>query len=264
MRGDRERRDEIFEEWLSQLSEDERSSIERGSPPKKLRRKFLDKRFRVDVFHAIDVRRSDKDFASWSVDRKIEFFDEFQHVINETLESGVAGFLRHEDYRYYYGLNWPKKTRRDSKYAILFRACGAQMIDTVRKMPLGHKSRLRVVLESGHKNAGDVMRVYNWAQSRQTSPMLASLTFGDKKTCLPLAAADLFAYSARGLETGQKPIGTAKKPIKSQTSYRGNMFKIMLTRDKLDDLREQTIKSAEDFTSPRRAGGGCRAPSANR
>jgi hypothetical protein len=41
MRGDRERRDEIFEEWLSQLSEDERSSVERGSPPKKLRRKFL-------------------------------------------------------------------------------------------------------------------------------------------------------------------------------------------------------------------------------
>jgi hypothetical protein len=40
MRGDRERRDEIFEEWLSQLSEDERSSVERGSPPKKLRRKF--------------------------------------------------------------------------------------------------------------------------------------------------------------------------------------------------------------------------------
>jgi hypothetical protein len=41
MRGDRERRDEIFEEWLSQLSEDEKSTVERGSPPKKLRRKFL-------------------------------------------------------------------------------------------------------------------------------------------------------------------------------------------------------------------------------
>jgi len=183
------------------------------------------------------------------VDRKVEFFDEFQHVINETLESGVAAFLRHEDYRYYCGLKWPKKARRDSKYAILFRACGAQMIDTVGKMPLGHKSRLR------HKNAGDIMRVYNWAQSRQTSPTLASLTFGDKKTCLPLAAADLFAYSARGLETGQKPIGTATKPIKSQASYRGKMFRIMLTRDKLDDLHEQAIKSAEDFTPPRRASG---------
>jgi hypothetical protein len=41
MRDDRELRDEIFEEWLSQLSEDERSAVERGSPAKKLRRKFL-------------------------------------------------------------------------------------------------------------------------------------------------------------------------------------------------------------------------------
>ena len=209
----------------------------------------LFKRFQVDVFHTIDVRRSDKDFAGWSVDRKVEFLDEFQHVINETLESGVAAFLRHEDYRYYYGLNWPKKARRDSKYAILFRACGAQMIDTVGKMSLD-EPRLRVVLESGHKNAGDVMRVYNWAQSRQTSPTLSSLTFSDKKTCLPLAAADLFAYSARGLETGQKPIGKATKPIKSQASYRGNMFRIMLTRDKLDDLHKQATRIIDRPVSP--------------
>jgi hypothetical protein len=47
-------------------------------------------RFRVDIFHAVDVRRSDKDFAGWSVDRKIEFFDEFQHIINETLQRGFA------------------------------------------------------------------------------------------------------------------------------------------------------------------------------
>ena len=195
------------------------------------------------------MRRTDKDFAGWSVDRKVKFLDEFQHIINETLESAVASFIRAEDYKYYCGLKWPKKARRESKYAILFRACLAQMIDTVGKMPLEHEPRLRVVLESGHKNAGDVVRMYNWAQSRQTSPTLASLTFGDKKTCLPLAAADLFAYSARGLETGQKPIGIAKKPIKSQASYRGNMFRIMLTRDKLHDLHEQAMQSAADFTS---------------
>src|SRR5215467_1091800 len=119
----------------------------------------LFKRFHVDVFHAIDVRRSDKDFAGWSVDRKIELFDEFQHIINETLESGVAAFLRHEDYRYYCALNWPKKARRDSKYAILFRACLAQVIDALDHIPLARELHLRVVLEDGHKNAGDVVRV---------------------------------------------------------------------------------------------------------
>ena len=79
-------------------------------------------RFRVDVFHTIDVRRSDKDFEGWKVDRKIKFLDEFQHIINETLEHGVAAFLREDDYAYYLGLPWPKKDRKDSRYALLFRA----------------------------------------------------------------------------------------------------------------------------------------------
>jgi len=212
----------------------------------------LFKRFRVDVFHAIDVKRSDKDFAGWSVDRKIEFFDEFQHVINETLKSGVAAFLRHEDYQYYCGFNWPKKARRDSKYAILFRACLAQVIDALDHIPLAREPHLRVVLEDGHKNAGDVVRVYNWAKSRAIAPhVLAGLTFDNKRTCLPLASADLYAYSAWSKEVGQKPIGIAKKRAKSEASYRGNLWRIMLTPRNLRDLHEQAIQSAADLKSPR-------------
>jgi hypothetical protein len=30
-------------------------------------------RFRVTEFHMVDVRRGDKDFSGWSVDRKIDF-----------------------------------------------------------------------------------------------------------------------------------------------------------------------------------------------
>src|SRR5579863_3291764 len=58
-------------------------------------------RFRVDIFHTIDVRRTDKDFEAWSVDRKIEFLDEFRHIINETTEMGYAAVLLEKDYQYY-------------------------------------------------------------------------------------------------------------------------------------------------------------------
>jgi hypothetical protein len=44
----------------------------------------LFKRCGVDTYHAIDVRRGDGDFKGWIVDQKIEFWDEFQHIINET------------------------------------------------------------------------------------------------------------------------------------------------------------------------------------
>src|SRR6266849_5185123 len=92
-------------------------------------------RYRVDVFHTIDVRRSDADFEGWTVDRKLEFLDDFHAVVNDTLLSGVASFIRDDDYKYYLGLHWPKKTRRDSKYGVLFRGCFAQIIDVVGHVP---------------------------------------------------------------------------------------------------------------------------------
>lgn len=202
----------------------------------------LFKRFRVDVFHTIDVRRSDKDFDGWTVDRKIQFLDEFQHVINDTLESGVASFIRADDYAYYKALSWPQGTRWDSKYGLLFRACLAQIIDTVAEMEIRKEPRLRVILEDGHNNAGDALRIYNLARKRMgQTRALEGLSYDNKKSSLPLAAADLFAYTAWGQEVGQKPIGIPKKTVKSEASYRGNYFRVLLNRDSLDSLHEQAI-----------------------
>jgi hypothetical protein len=87
--------------------------------------------YSVEVFHAIDVRHGHGDFKGWTVDRKIEFLDEFQHVINDILENGVCAFIRDEDYKYYRDLYWPKQTRPDSKYTIMFRACLAHIVTVV-------------------------------------------------------------------------------------------------------------------------------------
>jgi hypothetical protein len=116
----------------------------------------------VDVFHAVDVRRGHKDFKGWTVDRKIEFRDEFQHIINETLEGGVVAFICDDDYKYYLALNWPKRTRRDSKYTLMFRACLAQFVDVVGHISQTKEPQLRVVLEDGHTNAQDAVRNYKW------------------------------------------------------------------------------------------------------
>ena len=206
----------------------------------------LFKRFRVGVFHAIDVRRGHKDFEGWTVDRKIKFHDEFQHIINETLESGVVAFIREEDYKYYLGLNWPKKGRHNSKYTLMFRACLAHIVDVVGHLPLATEPRLHIVLEDGHKNSEDVVRSYKWVQDRlaPAGRALAGLTFSNKKNCLPLAAADVFAYTAWGERVGQKPLGVAKQQTKSDASYRGNMFWIDLNRDSLNSLHEQAIRIA--------------------
>jgi hypothetical protein len=206
----------------------------------------LSARFHVNIFHAIDVRRGDDDFEGWTVDKKIDFYDEFQHIINDTLESGVVAFLEEDDYKYYRNLYWPKKTRPDSKYTLMFRGCLAHIVDVIGHIPDTIEPHLYVVLEDGHKNAQDVVRNYDCVRGRlgNTGRALSGLSFDNKKSCLPLAAADLFAYSAWGNRVGQKPIGVPKKPPKSEASYRGNMFWVGLNRDSLDSLHEQAIDIA--------------------
>jgi phosphoribosylformimino-5-aminoimidazole carboxamide ribonucleotide (ProFAR) isomerase len=40
-------------------------------------------RYRVKVFHAVDVRQTKKDFAGWTVDRKIEFRSTLEELMRE-------------------------------------------------------------------------------------------------------------------------------------------------------------------------------------
>jgi hypothetical protein len=114
---------------------------------------------------------------------------------------------------------------------------------------------LHVVLEDKHNNAEDAVRNYNWIRDRLPNQhALAKLTFSNKRECLPLAAADNFAYAAWGDKSGQKPIGILKRPSKSEPSYRGNAFWIDLNRDSLDSLYEQAIQMVSGVR-PSAAGG---------
>jgi hypothetical protein len=72
---------------------------------------------------------------------------------------------------------------------------------------------------------------------------------GSKKNCLPLAAADHFAYAAWCEKSSPKPLGVAKNQIKSEASYRGNAAWIDLNRDTLNSLQEQAIRIASGARS---------------
>jgi hypothetical protein len=201
-------------------------------------------RFRVTEFHMVDVRRGDKDFSGWSVDRKIDFLDEFQLIINDALECGVASFLSAKDYEYYFGLEWHRKARKDSQYCVMFRACMSQIISATfesGRWNTPDEPRLHIVIEEGHRNVEDVARIYRSIKEHfdaEKSHALAGLTTAGKD-CLPLAAADLLAYSAWAEEVGAKPIGVAKKPSKADASFRQNLYKIVVSRNEILGLFDQ-------------------------
>jgi hypothetical protein len=203
--------------------------------------------FGVSEFHLVDLRHSSGDFAGWSVDRKIELTDELQHIANESLESGVTAFLSEENYhKHYCALGWPLGARRDTKYCILFRACMWFTMESALRTPrwaFGDEPELRVVLEDGHRNAGDVRRFYESAMRKLGCPSraLAGLSFANKD-CLPIAVADLIAGAALMQEAGGKPIGSAKHPSKALISYPGNLWRVSIEPEQLLDLYHQAVE----------------------
>jgi len=208
----------------------------------------LFRRYGVNVFHAIDLRRGDKDFRGWSVDNKITFMDEFQHIGNETLEVGFCSILRQDDYAAFYANKArAKKVIQDSKYGILFRASLASAIDavlSVSRWSEGQPPRLYVVLESGHANSGDAVRLYEFFRSKLNDYQqgaLSGIAFKSKSECLPLAIADLFAYNAYNKETGGKPIGIPKHAVKSDISFRSNLYRIPIEKETLEALYGQSV-----------------------
>ena len=77
------------------------------------------------------------------------------------------------------------------------------------------------MLEDGHANAGDALRLYKLFQEKfqhEQSGPLNGLRFVSKADCLALAAADLSAHVTYQVEIGNTILGVPKKPMKSEAS----------------------------------------------
>jgi hypothetical protein len=207
----------------------------------------LFQRFKVDVFHHIAVRRGEGCFAGWSVDQKAQFTDEYQHIVND-LEVGIASIIRRDDYAWYRSLKWSGGAQPQSLYAVL--ACHSllaaiEQVQNNENWATIDPPTLNIVLERGHKNSAEVLGFYDQLQAANPGHWaLGSLTFQSKSESLPIASADLMAYTIYGLETGAKMIGTIKGIPKSVRSYRGNAIKAELTRDFLEQLYHQAMFGA--------------------
>ncbi len=210
-------------------------------------------RYRVDIFYAIDIKRSDKDFKDWTVDKKIVFWDEFSHITNETLEAGFSAVLRDDEYHQFYAdRQRPAKVLKDLKYGILFRAALSAAVDevlSVTRWKDGKEPSLNIVLESGHSNAGDTVRLYElWKRNlpHKHPGALSGLTFQSKANCLPLAAADLIAYGTYQLEIGNDILGKSKKPLKADASYRFHVYRVGIDKESLESLYFNSLLDHEE------------------
>lgn len=135
-------------------------------------------------------------FKGWSDDRADELWADLLYVLQERKEIHASkSILRDEDYKLFYVSDGPaRKERLDTRYALCFRA----FLHFLPAIKTGAMA-VNFVLESGHRNAGDALRVFDEMKSDKGFRFrhsIGTLSFGAKQESPALQAADLLAYSS--------------------------------------------------------------------
>jgi hypothetical protein len=166
--------------------------------------------FGAKTFHAKKLRGSKGDFKGWPVKKKALFNSRFLQLNDRYLSAGFVIELSKSDYdEIYRSGHFPPRARPDTQYSLCFRA--ALWRSLIYMQERKQEWPLTVVLEQGHQNCGDALRVYGETRERlsdEFQAILGPIALDSKATCLPIAAADLLAYSAFRMS-----VGATKHPI---------------------------------------------------
>jgi hypothetical protein len=128
---------------------------------------------------------------------------------------GVTFRVDQAAYKVEYIADRPKKPQLDTAYGLCFRNCVLHcLLEAERR--LGHgkrwdKTRLHIVAELGHKNAGDAQRIFNELKTESAkvgNHTLATLTFAGKEDCPPLMVGDMLAHTVWSMDRVQRAEGS--------------------------------------------------------
>ena len=177
----------------------------------------IKKSYGFEIFHTKKFKARSGEFSGWSPEKSMSLLRELAFATEGTFTEGVAMTLENDDYEKYYKTGTkPNKLRLDSKYGLCFRQCLLLFIIEVIKRR--HRDRvpyLNIVLESGHPNAGDAVRIFEEMQEdfkKAGHDFLRSITIAEKDSCDPLMLADFVAHSTFILDRKSREFGHPIKP----------------------------------------------------
>jgi hypothetical protein len=210
------------------------------------------KRFDVDYFHARKVRQSKDRFKGWPLQKKAAFISECAKIADRHTLFGFTTMVRKDDYEQYY-LKGPKpnKARLDSMYGICFRRSLSLICNSALDYLGRDDLQFHFVLEEGHKNAGDAVRIFNEIKNgpHSISRTLQTISFGDKSSFPGLQGADINAYMAFQMEQAgpifnDGPEIPSLKAAKRQIQGRSPVFRDHLTAEMMQEARDYIVDEA--------------------
>jgi hypothetical protein len=155
----------------------------------------LQERYGFKIFHAKDFKAKAGEFRGWSDEKCEHLVSDLTYLVKDNLTEGITIALERDPYlTEYRSPPIPKKMILDSQYGVCFRACLAQIISIVTQR--GIRQKLHVVIESGHNNVRDCLRIFNDIKSnlnRRDIDLLGDFTIAKKREKPPLMVSDFLA-----------------------------------------------------------------------
>jgi hypothetical protein len=156
----------------------------------------LQRRDRFNIFHVTEFKHRSGEFRGWSEGKRARLIDDLTGLVRDNLTEGLTIHLEHARYiAEYTSLPFPRKMPRDTQYGLCFRACLRRLVDIV--LADGKKHRLHVVIERGHRHAGDAVRIFDDTKERLKTrrgiDLLGDFTLARKAERAPLMVGDFLA-----------------------------------------------------------------------
>ncbi len=135
-------------------------------------------------------------YKNWSHEKREHLWADVMYIMQERKHIFASKtVLREDEYKMFYVSDGPNnKERLDTRYALCFRS----FLHFLPQAHFKHHSGcVNFVLESGHSNAGDALRVFEEVKADRSIPWretIGSLSFGAKKKSGALQIADMLAY----------------------------------------------------------------------
>jgi hypothetical protein len=223
---------------------------------RRLRR--LQRRDGFGIFHATEFRSKSGNFSGWNDTKCMQLVHDLTELVRDNLTEGVTMFLERERYlNEYRKPPIPKKMMLDSQYGVCFRACMAHLVAIL--MAEGKRHRLNAVIEDGHRNVGDTIRIFNdmklQVRHRLGVDLLGTITKVKKSQSPPLMVCDFLAYSYLQMRASKAKGGmdyAAEASMAPHKKEAGLTF-LGLLPDALRGLKEKFEKDRQEAAGAWRA-----------
>jgi hypothetical protein len=217
---------------------------------------YFDKKWRkmlrrngVAYFHSKEWKHKQGPFKGWTYGKRAALIERASDIQRDTTLFGLTVKIKQDDYiKNYKSGERPKKVPLDSMYGLCFRHVVVFVVDTLSKSFNRNDILVNFVLEAGHKNAGDAVRIFEQMKNDKSgrSVALGTLSLEGKRKFYGLQGADLVSHTfylaenedEDDMDLTKVPEGGTLADAEKALKRKGPIFRNVLGPEQLKHIKE--------------------------